>query len=60
MRGDLSPLFVDYYLHLADQQLKPDAGQDRLFKAALAFQIRWMLRSRLDITVLSVSGEVAA
>ena len=36
VRGDLSPLFVDYYLHLADQQLKPDAVQDRLFKAALA------------------------
>lgn len=36
VRGDLSPLFVDYYLHLADHRLKYTPEQDRLFKQGLA------------------------
>lgn len=36
VRGDLSPLLVDYYLHLADHQLKPAPEHDRLFKQLLA------------------------
>ncbi|MBL9214141.1 MAG: disulfide bond chaperone [Opitutaceae bacterium] len=36
VRSDLSPLFTDYYLHLADHQLKHTPEQDRLFKDALA------------------------
>lgn len=36
VRGDLGSLFVDYYLHLADHQLKPEPEHNRLFKQALA------------------------
>jgi molecular chaperone Hsp33 len=36
VRGDLSPLFVDYYLHLSDQHLKLDPAHDRLLKELLA------------------------
>lgn len=36
VRGDLSPLFVDYYLHLAEHGLKYEAPLDRLLKEALA------------------------
>jgi molecular chaperone Hsp33 len=35
-RADLSPLFVDYYLHLADHGIKHAPGHDRLLKDALA------------------------
>lgn len=36
VRGDLSPLFVDYYLHLAEHQLKPAPEHDRLLKDLVA------------------------
>lgn len=36
VRGDLSPLFVDYYLHVADQKLKIEPAHARLFKDLLA------------------------
>jgi molecular chaperone Hsp33 len=36
VRADLSPLFVDYYLHLADQKLKYEPAHDRLLKDLLA------------------------
>lgn len=36
VRGDLGPLLVDYYLHLADHKLQPAPEHDQLFKAALA------------------------
>jgi molecular chaperone Hsp33 len=36
VRGDLGPLFVDYYLHLADHRLKPEPAHDRLLKELLA------------------------
>jgi len=36
VRGDLSPLFVDYYLHLADHGLKYETPLDRLLKDGLA------------------------
>ncbi|MDD3180851.1 MAG: Hsp33 family molecular chaperone HslO [Opitutaceae bacterium] len=35
-RGDLGPLFVDYYLHLADHGIRHSPEQDRMFKDALA------------------------
>lgn len=35
-RADLSPLFVDYYLHLADNGIKHAPEHDRLLKDALA------------------------
>ena len=47
VRGDLGPLYVDYYLHLADQHLQPTAEQDRLFKTALtAFTLHAASRPR--------------
>lgn len=36
VRGDLSPVFVDYYLHLADNGLKHAPAHDHLLKQALA------------------------
>jgi redox-regulated HSP33 family molecular chaperone len=36
VRGDLGPLFVDYYLHLADNALRYAAPFDRMLKDALA------------------------
>jgi molecular chaperone Hsp33 len=36
VRADLSLLFTDYYLHLADQKLHHTAEQDVIFKSALA------------------------
>ena len=36
VRADLSPLFTDYYLHLADHQLRYSPEQAALFKTALA------------------------
>ena len=35
-RGEFGDLFVDYYLHLADQQLRPAAAHAEMFKSALA------------------------
>ena len=35
-RAEFGDLFVDYYLHLADQQLRPAPGHDEIFKRALA------------------------
>ncbi len=35
-RADFGPLYVDYYLHLADQKLRPEPEHDALFKRALA------------------------
>jgi molecular chaperone Hsp33 len=35
-RANLSELFVDYYLHLADQGMHPESQHDAMFKRALA------------------------
>jgi molecular chaperone Hsp33 len=35
-RAEFSALYVDYYLHLADQGLRPEADHDAVFKRALA------------------------
>lgn len=35
-RADFGDLFVDYYLHLADQSMKPAPEHDAMFKRALA------------------------
>ncbi len=36
VRGDFSALFVDYYLHLADQKLHYEPVQDQVFRDGLA------------------------
>ncbi len=37
LRADFSPLFVDYYLHLMQQEQRPDPADDSLFKDLLAY-----------------------
>jgi molecular chaperone Hsp33 len=47
VQSDLSPLLVDYYLHLADHQLRHDPAHDALFKQALvAFTLHSAARPR--------------
>lgn len=49
VRGDLGPLFIDYYLHLADHQLKPAPEHDRLFKELVAaFALHCASRPRFE------------
>jgi molecular chaperone Hsp33 len=49
VRGDLGPLFVDYYLHLADHRLKPAPEHDRLFKDLVAaFALHCASRPRFE------------
>lgn len=35
-QAEFGPLYVDYYLHLADQQIQPNPEHDAMFKRALA------------------------
>lgn len=47
LQADLGPLFVDYYLHLADHQLRHDPAHAALFKQALvAFTLHAAARPR--------------
>lgn len=47
VQGDLGPLFVDYYLHLADHQLRHDPAHDALFcQALVAFTLHSAARPR--------------
>lgn len=56
VRGDLSPLFVDYYLHLSDNHLKPAPEHDRLFKQALAaFALHCASRPRFEHLAWTIS-----
>lgn len=49
-RGDLGALYIDYYLHLADNDLHPTPEQDRIFKSALAaFVLHCASRPRNEI-----------
>ena len=48
-RADLSPLFVDYYLHLAEHGIRHAAEDDRLLKDAMAaFALHCALRPRTE------------
>ncbi len=48
--AEFGPLYIDYYLHLADNQLRPEPGHDRLFKCALAaFVLHCASRPRNEI-----------
>lgn len=47
VQADFGPLFVDYYLHLADHQLQPAPAHDSLLKQALvAFTLHAAARPR--------------
>lgn len=56
VRGDLSPLFVDYYLHLAEQKLRHEPAHDRLLKDALAaFALHCASRPRNEHLAWTIS-----
>jgi len=47
LQADMGPLFVDYYLHLADHKLRHDPAHDALLKQALvAFTLHSAARPR--------------
>ncbi len=49
LQADMGPLFVDYYLHLADHHLRHEPAQDALLKQALtAFTLHCAARPRLE------------
>lgn len=54
--ADLGDLYVDYYLHLADQQMKPLPEHDALFKRALAgFALHSATRPWNEITAWTIN-----
>lgn len=55
-RADFSELFVDYYLHLADQGLKPAPEHDGMFKRALAaFVLHQASRPRNEMAAWTIN-----
>lgn len=49
-RADFASLYIDYYLHLADNDLRPDPAHDLLFKSALAaFVLHCAARPRNEV-----------
>jgi molecular chaperone Hsp33 len=55
-RGELGDLFVDYYLHLAAQQMRPAPEADALFKTALAaFVLHCASRPRNEMTAWTIN-----
>ena len=55
-RADFSDLYVDYYLHLAEQRLKPPAEAAELFKRALAaFVLHCASRPRTELTAWTIN-----
>lgn len=49
-RADFGSLYIDYYLHLADNDLRPTPQHDRLFKGALtAFVLHCAARPRNEL-----------
>src|SRR5882724_11948913 len=54
-RADFSDLFVDYYLHLGDQRMKPAPEHDAMFKRALAaFTLHCASRPRNELTAWTI------
>jgi len=55
-RANFSELYVDYYLHLADQNLKPEARHDAMFKRALAaFTLHCASRPWNELTAWTIN-----
>lgn len=55
-QGDLGLLFVDYYLHLADNSLRPEPQHDRIFKEALgAFVLHCASRPRNETIAWTIN-----
>lgn len=55
-QADLGPLFVDYYLHQADHQLRPEPAHDALLKQGLAaFTLHCAARPRHEHLAWTIS-----
>lgn len=55
-RAEFSDLFVDYYLHLSQQQMRPAAAVDAMFKRALAgFVLHCASRPRTELTAWTIN-----
>lgn len=55
-RADFSDLYVDYYLHLSSQQMKPSPDTDAMFKRALAaFTLHNASRSWNELTAWTIN-----
>jgi len=55
-RADFGELFVDYYLHLGAQQIKPAPEHDAMFKRALvAFVLHCASRPRNEMTAWTIN-----
>ena len=55
-RGNFGDLFVDYYLHLAAQQMSPSTAADGMFKRALAaFVLHCASRPRNELTAWTIN-----
>ena len=55
-RAEFDDLFVDYYLHLSEQQMKPAPEHDGIFKRALAaFVLHCASRPRNELTAWTIN-----
>ncbi len=55
-QATLSELYVDYYLHLGENKLKPDPAHDAVFKRALAvFVLHCASRPQNEITAWTIN-----
>lgn len=55
-RAEFGDLFVDYYLHLADHQIRPEPAHDAMFKRALAaFVLHSASRPWNEITAWTIN-----
>ncbi len=58
-RASFSDLYVDYYLHLADQGMKPAPEHDAMFKRALAaFTLHCAVRPWNELTAWTINFQV--
>lgn len=56
VQGDLGPLYVDYYLHLAEHGLEPAREVDAIFRRGLAaFALHCAARPRNELVAWTVS-----
>ena len=55
-QAEFGPMYVDYYLHLADHGIKPDPEHDAMFKRALAgFVLHCVSRPWNEITAWTIN-----
>ena len=55
-QADFGPLYVDYYLHLADHGIQPEPEHDAMFKRALAgFVLHCVSRPWNEMTAWTIN-----